>query len=195
MSSPISTPSRLQAFQLSSITEQPFDLYGYVPYQLAVVSNLLLLDRDPKIRALTDLNARELRILLNIGSYGPVHAADIAYQSRLDPYSVTRAIKVLQEQNMVEPANQKQGKAKPIVLTTQGQLVYKRLCEELDLRGQKVLQGISEQEQQQLTDLLARLEQNAERLLAEHCQQSIDQGRALTREQQEFIRWQQRTGD
>lgn len=193
MSSSVPTAARLQAFQLSSITEQPFDLFAYAPYQLAVVSNLLLLDRDPKVRALTSLNAREIRILLNIGSYGPVYAADIAYQSRLDPYSVSRAIKVLQQQQMIEPAGLSTGKVKPMILSKNGLQVYQRLCAELDHRANRLLQGVNKQEQQLLSRLLARLELNAEQMLAEHCQTALTQGERLTREQQEFIRWQQRS--
>lgn len=193
MSSPVPSASRLQAFQLSSLTEQPFDLYAYLPYQLAVVSNLLLLDRDPKIRSLTDLNARELRILLNVGSYGPINAADIAYQSRLDPYSVSRALKVLRQRGMITPVSPASGKSRPMVLSQQGQQVYQQLCGELDQRAQRLLQGVSEQEQQLLSRLLARLEGNAEQMLAEHCQQAVQQRDTLTREQQEFIRWQQRS--
>lgn len=193
MSSPTSSSARALAFQLSNLIEQPFDLFGYLPYQLAVVSNLMLLDRDPAIRALTDLNARELRILLNIGSYGPVHAADIAYQSRLDPYSVSRAIKVLLQQQMIESALPGAGKVRPMVLTAAGLAVYQQLTAELTKRAEQLLQGINEQEQQQLVTLLAKMELNAEKMLAEHCLQALKRGERLTRDQQEFIRWQQRS--
>lgn len=193
MSSSVPTSSRLHAFQLSRLVEQPLDLYGHLPYQLAVVSNLLLLDRDPTIQALTELSARELRILLNIGSYGPVHAADIAYQSRLDPYSVSRAISVLLKQHMIEAVSPASAKIKPMVLTAQGKLIYQQLCTELEQRAQRILQGIDAQDQQLLTRLLARLEWNAEQMVAEHCQYAVQQGKTLTREQQEMIRWQQRS--
>lgn len=193
MSSPTSSSARELAFQLSKLVSQPFDLYNYLPYRLALVSNLMLLDRDPNIRALTALNARELRILLNIGSYGPVHAADIVYQSRLDPYTVSRAIMVLQQQQMIEPVLSAKGKIRPMVLTSTGCEVYQQLTAELTKRAERLLQGVDQQQQQLLSQLLQIMEVNAENMLAEHCHQALERGESITREQQEFIRWQQRS--
>ncbi|MCW8999044.1 MAG: hypothetical protein OQK04_10040, partial [Kangiellaceae bacterium] len=83
---------RKASFELSENIHSPLDLYNHLPFQIAVVSNLLQLNRDLGIRNIIELEPRELRVILNIGSYMPIKAADIAYQSRMDSYTVSRAV-------------------------------------------------------------------------------------------------------
>ncbi|CCQ11617.1 hypothetical protein PALB_25180 [Pseudoalteromonas luteoviolacea B = ATCC 29581] len=188
------TKSRQNAFTLSEEIVKPFDLYQHLPYRVAVVSNLLLLDRDPLIRHLVDLDARSMRVLLNIGSYSPIIAADIAYQSRLDPYSVTRAISDLKKRQLVvDVMPLGSSRAKPVKLSEKGMKLYRELVHLIETRMAPLLNGIDESELESMMVTLAKLEHNAEAMLAEHAIQVEDQGGSLTREQQEFQRWQQRS--
>ena len=95
------TRKRNQAFKLTDRHESPLDLYEHLPFQISILSNLLQLNKDASVKDIIDLEPRELRVILNIGSYMPVKAADIAYQSRLDSYTVSRAVKTLKEFGMV----------------------------------------------------------------------------------------------
>ena len=75
---------------------------NHLPFRIAVVSNLLALNRDWDVRDMCDLEPREMRVLLNIGSYMPIKAADIAYQSRIDSYNVSRAVKALDKKQLID---------------------------------------------------------------------------------------------
>lgn len=193
MSSKKAIIGREAAFVLSENVTEPYDLFNHLPYRIAVVSNLLLLDRDPLIRHEIDLDARAMRVLLNIGSYSPITAADIAYQSRLDPYSVTRAVNDLIKRGLVTYSHEAAGRAKPVMLSETGCVMYQKLVKMIDSRLNSLLKNIAPQEIETLLTVLAKLESNAESMLAEHGRAVEKQGGTLTREQQEFARWHQRS--
>ncbi|QLE85863.1 MULTISPECIES: MarR family transcriptional regulator [Shewanella] len=190
----MTTNQRQGAFQLAINDEELFDLYQHIPYRVAITSNLLAIDRDAKIGQQTQLQTREIRVLLNVGSYGPINAADVAYQSRLDPYSVNRAINSLLQAGYIEAASSAdKQRSKPVQITAAGQLIYDKVVLHMQQRQTQLMQGITAQEQAQLLQLLEKLELNAEQMLANHVQQAQLQGQTVTRDQKELLRWQQRT--
>ena len=101
----IKNKTRLANFQLTDSIENPLDLCEHLPFRIAVVSNLLALNRDWHIRNLCELDPKEMRVLINIGSYMPIKSADIAYQSRMDSYSVSRAVKKLLAAELIDTQN------------------------------------------------------------------------------------------
>jgi len=182
--------SRKKYFNLTDRIESPIDLYQHLPFQIAVVSNLLQLSRDPAIKQLVDLEPRELRVILNIGSYMPIKSADIAYQSRMDAYTVSRAVKRLQQHKLIDfEADDTDKKAKFLVLTDNGVNIYKQICSQIEKREAKIEANLSNEEKQTLMRLLAKLEDSAETMLAENVllKQSVNE--TLTAEQKEIIRW------
>ncbi|KZN64428.1 MarR family winged helix-turn-helix transcriptional regulator [Pseudoalteromonas luteoviolacea] len=184
--------NRLKAFELSDSEQNQLALDTHIPFQIAVVSNLLSISRDPIIRNLTDLDTRELRILVNIGSYGPIAASDIAYQSRLDPYSITRAIAALAKKELVT-YQEGASRSKPVLLTDRGREIYEKVIEHLKTREEKLLAPLSINEQQLLRDLLQKLELNAEALLATEVSDCQREGLSVTRDHKEIERWFKRT--
>ena len=104
------------------------------------MSNLLALNRDLSIRSLSNLEPREMRVLLNIGSYMPIKSADIAYQSRLDSSTVSRAVKVLLTKKLIEAKPDSVSKnIKYLTLTALGVDLYKQLINALEPRAQALL--------------------------------------------------------
>ena len=187
-----SLSNRLKAFELSGSEQSQLALDKHIPFQVAVVSNLLSISRDPIIRTLTDLDTRELRILVNIGSYGPIAAADIAYQSRLDPYSINRAIAALAKKALIE-YQQGNARSKPVLLTGQGKSIYSKVVAHLKMREEKLLETLSDSEKNTLSVLLQKLELNAETVLAMEVADCHKQGLSVTRDHKELERWHKRT--
>ncbi|TQV86540.1 MarR family winged helix-turn-helix transcriptional regulator [Aliikangiella coralliicola] len=184
------TRKRKQAFELTEQLEKPLDLYDHLPFQIAVVSNLLQLNRDVAIRDIIELEPRELRTILNIGSYMPIKAADIAYQSRLDSYTVSRAVKTLRSLEMIDSApNDANKKVKYLVLTEKGKSVYQRLCHEINERTRELESVLEEDEKLTLMELLAKLEDKTESMLAGHAQSKLSNKETITADQREIIRW------
>ncbi|QPB86088.1 MarR family transcriptional regulator [Pseudoalteromonas rubra] len=184
--------NRKRALAVTNPHKEALDLAEHVPFQVAVVSNLLSLDRDPVIRSLTELNTRELRVLLNVGSYGPITAAEVSYQSRLDPYSVTRAVNALLKLELVH-AMELAGKSKPVVLTEAGEKIYREVTVHVQKREAMLTEHMSDDEKAQLSALLMKLELTAEEILANEVTEMEAQGQAVTRDHKEMQRWYKRS--
>jgi len=185
---------RKNAFQLTDQIESPIDLYEHLPFQIAVVSNLLQLNRDLAIREIIDLEPRELRVIINIGSYMPISGAEIAYQARLDSYTVSRAVKKLKSLEMIESQMvDSNKKVKYLVLTEKGRDVYHKLCNVIDARTQMLESGLSDDEKHLLMNLLAKLEDKAEEMLTSHAREKLANGEVLPADQKEIIRWRKKS--
>lgn len=186
----ISSSARKKAFTLSNKIINPLDLTIHLPFRVAVVSNLLALNRDWKIRGLCELEPREMRVLLNIGSYMPIKSADIAYQSRLDSYTVSRAVKKLHSLNLIDINADRFGKnIKNLSLNDAGISLYKKLTAALEPRSEEVESVLSEQERVMFYEMLEKIEKKTESLLAEQAIEMIEQGLEPPADQKELIRW------
>lgn len=186
----IKNSARSQAFELTKENENPLDLSNHLPFRVAVVSNLLALNRDWKIRNLSELDPREMRVLLNIGSYMPIKSADIAYQSRLDSYTVSRAVKKLLELNLIESqADIHKKNVKNLLLNEKGKKIYHQVVTAMDERSKQLESVLSEEELGQFFTMLEKVENKAEQLLAEQATGLIIDGLDAPADQKELIRW------
>jgi DNA-binding MarR family transcriptional regulator len=151
---------------------------------------LLALNRDWKIRELADLEPREMRVLLNIGSYMPIKAADIAYQSRIDSYNVSRAVKALQKKGLIDiqPALHSRN-IKYLVLNKQGIELYHRVTQAMNERANELESVLDKDECALFYSMLEKIEEKAERLLAEQAISRITRGQEPPADQKELIRW------
>jgi len=170
--------------------ESPLDLTEHLPFRVAVVSNLLALNRDWKIRNLSNLDPREMRVLLNIGSYMPIKSADIAYQSRLDSYTVSRAVKKLLSLNLIEClADDKKKNVKNLQLNEQGKALYQRITLAMNERSKELESILSDDEMSQFYQMLEKIENKTEQILAEQALSLISEGYDAPADQKELIRW------
>ncbi len=174
--------------------DKPLDLSNHLPFRIAVVSNLLALNRDWKIRHLSDLDPRELRVLINIGSYMPIKSADIAYQSRLDSYTVSRAVKKLLSLELIEArADRHKKNVKNLVLNARGKELYQSIISALDERSKQLESVLTEDELSLFYSMLEKVENKAEQLLAEQARELISSGLDAPADQKELIRWHKKS--
>lgn len=192
----ISLSAREQAFELSALNAEPLDLSNHLPFRVAVVSNLLALNRDLSIRSLSNLEPRELRVLLNIGSYMPIKSADIAYQSRIDSSNVSRAVKVLLTKQLIsaepDPASKN---IKYLSLTELGSRLYEQLISAIEPRAQALESVLSAKERECLFQCLTKIEAKAEQLLAQQALSFVNQGLEIPADQKELLRWYKKSQD
>jgi DNA-binding MarR family transcriptional regulator len=175
---------------LTTLVDEPLNLSEHLPFRIAVVSNLLALNRDLSIRSVSDLEPREIRVLLNIGSYMPIKAADIAYQSRIDSSNVSRAVKVLlREKLIVSEPDSASKNIKNLSLTAHGLSLYKQLTDELTPRAQALESVLDDAELQSFYQILAKIETKAEQLLAQQALSFVNQGLEIPADQKELLRW------
>ncbi|MDG1750538.1 MAG: MarR family winged helix-turn-helix transcriptional regulator, partial [Thalassotalea sp.] len=139
---------------------------------------------------LSELDPREMRVLLNIGSYMPIKSADIAYQSRLDSYTVSRAVKKLLELNLIETqADTHKKNVKNLLLNEKGKKIYYQVVTAMDERSKQLESVLSEEELGQFFTMLEKVENKAEQLLAEQATGLIIDGLDAPADQKELIRW------
>lgn len=177
-------------FKLNQSIDEPLDLYSHLPFQLAVVTNLLQLNKDASIKEISDLEPREFRVLLNIGTFMPIKAADIAYLGRLDSYTVSRAVKKLIEAELVivEP-DLNNLKVKNLVLSEKGTTLYYQLKDSINERTTELERVLTDEEKKVLMGALAKIECKAESMIADHAKQQLDKGHKIPADQKEIIRW------
>lgn len=177
-------------FKFNQLIDNPLDLYDHLPFQLAVVTNLLQLNKDASIKEISDLEPREFRVLLNIGTFSPIKAADIAYLGRLDSYTVSRAVKKLTDAKLVliEP-DLNNLKIKNLVLTKKGTKLYYQLRDSIDERTLELESVLTKEERKVLMRALVKVESQAEKMIADHAKQQLDKGHIIPADQKEIIRW------
>lgn len=197
---PLSRPApdfvarREREFVLTDRIDEPFDLYHHLPFRLATLTNLLALDRDIDIRNASSLGLRELRVLLNIGSYMPIRAVDIAYQTRLDTFTVSRAVKTLLKLKLITlQSDLRDRRAQYLSLTNAGEAEYRSIVDVLQARDRALTRVLTSEERRQFETVLGRLEELAESLLVEHAERMLEREEPISADQRELIRWRKRS--
>jgi DNA-binding MarR family transcriptional regulator len=182
--------ARNKAFTLTQEVVEPLDLTTHLPFRVAVVSNLLALNRDWHIRELCDLEPREMRVLLNIGSYMPINSADIAYQSRIDSYNVSRAVKALDKKNLLDIRRDEKSKnIKILALNEQGKALYHKLTRAMEIRSAELESVLTPDETTAFYHMLSKIEEKTEHLLAKQALAKIAEGAEAPADQKELVRW------
>lgn len=185
--------ARQKAFRLTDRIKAPLDLLNHLPFRIATASNLLTLNRDMTFRDICDLETREMRVLINIGSYMPINGADIAYQSRMDSYTVSRAAKVLRGKGLIDVEKDATNKrSKNFVLTPAGEEVYRRVVDAVEERSRVLESALSASERENFYDMLARVENKVEHLLAGQAISRLEEGSEIPADQKELVRWYKR---
>lgn len=184
---------RKRVYPLVRRDPPPLDLEGHVPFKIAVLSNLLRADRDPIVRGLTDLPGRELRVLISIGGYGPIGAADIAYQSRLGTHQVSRAVATLVHRGLIDARPDAIDQRRFLLtLTGEGEELYAEIAKALRARAAKLTAVLTSDEEATLISLLTRLEDSAEEVLGLEVAERLLAGEAASADQRELLRWYRR---
>lgn len=177
-------------FSLTEKLPAPLDLEAHLPFRIAVLANLLQAGRDPIVRSLTDLGGREVRVLLNVGSYQPTRAADLSYHSRLDDFTVSRGARTLIERGLVKSERDAvDRRTVHLELTRSGQELYRQISETLERRSRALEATFKPDEVTVLIGLLERLEDRAEEVLAGEALELQAQGQTLTADQKDLIKW------
>jgi DNA-binding MarR family transcriptional regulator len=120
----------------------------------------------------------------------PIKAADIAYQSRIDSYNVSRAVKSLQNKGLIEVQLSEQSRnIKFLILNEQGTQLYHKVINSMEIRATELESALDENEQVQFYQMLEKIENKAEQLLAEQALDKISDGENAPADQKELIRW------
>lgn len=128
----------------------------------------------------------------------PIKSADIAYQSRIDSYNVSRAVKALDKKGLIDIRRDEKSKnIKILALNDQGKALYQQLTTAMELRSKELESVLTADETSAFYNTLSKIEDKVEQLLAKQALTKIARGEDAPGDQKELIRWYKkgRSGD
>lgn len=143
------------------------DLESYFPYLLRSISSRIGVGTSTIVVGDFRIGMREWRILAQMADKGPITNKDITDASGMDKASVSRALKYLEEQSLIEAAPSVDGnwRSKPYDLTNTGVEVYNHIAGQKLERADSLWGDMTPEEQQELIRLLQKLKKNVFRVL------------------------------
>lgn len=141
-----------------------FDLETFLPYRLHQAAERTSQQFQKHYRDTYGMNRTEWRVLLHVGSYGPVSATQIARRSRLDKAVISRAIFKLEQDGLIERRHRPNDRrGHDLALTDRGARVFERLREMAAAFNAELIGLLGDREGRQLLEALHRLERAAGR--------------------------------
>jgi DNA-binding MarR family transcriptional regulator len=141
----------------------------FLPYQMSTASRAVsgLIIRDYYERF--GLSVPEWRVLAILGEGVGLTQSDLCGETRMDKVAINRAVKALVEDGMVcRTPNENDGRSHHLHLTEHGQEIFDQLLPHGLAVWQRICEPLSDEELAQLTSLVLRLRDEAERLAAEN---------------------------
>jgi DNA-binding MarR family transcriptional regulator len=140
-------------------------LEAYLPYRLSVASNRASRWVARSYETRFGLSIWQWRVIAVLGGADQLTAQDIATATAMDKVTVSRAVRALLENGFVSrKKHDRDGRSALLELTGSGRSVYTEIAPEAMRQEAELLDGFSETEIDQLTQLLTRLEQRADDL-------------------------------
>lgn len=149
--------------QAESAGDHPLRLGAYLPYRLSVASNKAsgLIARAYQSRF--GLSIQEWRVIAVLGEGRALTAQAICEATAMDKVSVSRAIRALDERELVRRKQRSSDRrASDVELTGEGARIYDEIAP-LALDYERVLlDGVSDEDRERLMTLLEMLERRAD---------------------------------
>jgi DNA-binding MarR family transcriptional regulator len=143
-------------------TTPPITLERFLPYRLAVLSNVVSNAVARIYGERFDLTIPQWRVIATLGQYGVLTARDIAAHAVLHKSTVSRAVAPLCKRGLVaREANPEDMREALLVLTAAGQAVYAAIAPEALAFSQRLESVLSEAERATLFALIERLDAHA----------------------------------
>lgn len=137
---------------------QPFDLSAYVPFYLNAISNRWTSTSSRTYLRRFGFGVVEWRVLAALAATGASSSLDIVNLVGLDPASVSRAMRSLEEHGRVAPVEGRfAGRTKPYCMTANGIALFERVREVALKREAQLLAPLSERERADLLKLLQKV--------------------------------------
>lgn len=150
----------LNATQASLLT-----LERYLPYRLSILSNRTSTLVAESYKDRFGLSITEWRIMAVLGEYSGVSADEISLKTQIEKSLISRAIGKLLKRNLIQRQISKEDKRRSqIELSSMGYDVYSQIVPLSLAYEQQLLSCLSQQEQEDLSNLIDRLYLHADTL-------------------------------
>jgi DNA-binding MarR family transcriptional regulator len=133
------------------------NLNTFFPYQFSVLAQQVT-EFIAKIYEEFGLTKMEWRVLATIGYHCEISARDICQFTYLDKMQVSRAINKLIKSDFLSQQTSEQDRRKNLLnLTAKGNELYQKIIPLVKNQEQRLLEGLSVQEREQLKELTVKL--------------------------------------
>ena len=140
-------------------------LSEFVPYQLAVVGNLVSHAIATLYEQKYNIQIPEWRILMTLAEYGELSAHEVADRSSMDRARVSRAQRRMDDLGLIKVAMDSQDRRKTLLsLTEQGWELCGNIVPDAEHVGEWLLQSLSEDEKNTLATVMTKLMQRSDEL-------------------------------
>jgi len=135
-----------------------FDLVGFLPYRLSVLSNQVSSGIARTYAERFGLGVTEWRVIAILGRFPGISASQISDKSAMDKVAISRAVRRLIEQGRVErQASAADRRTRHLFLTDAGQGVFEAIVPAALDYERRLLACLSDAERNQLDQLIERL--------------------------------------
>ena len=147
-------------------TEDRLRLGDFLPYRLAVTSNLVSRLVASAYQSRFGLTIWEWRVVAILGEGVPMTAQSIADSAAMDKVSVSRAVRSLVERDLVQrESHGSDGRARLLRLTAGGEAIYRDITPVALAEEAALVEELDADEVAVLAGLLDRLRKRAEGLM------------------------------
>jgi len=140
------------------------NLNTFFPYQFSVLAQQMT-EFVAQIYEEFGLSKMEWRVLATIGYHCEISARDICKFTHLDKMQVSRAInKLIQSELLLQQVSVDDRRKTMLSLTTKGNELYQEIIPLVKTQEQRLLEGLTEQECEQLKVLTVKLSEQLDML-------------------------------
>ncbi|MEH3105768.1 MAG: MarR family winged helix-turn-helix transcriptional regulator [Sphingomonas fennica] len=148
-----------------AIPKQPLALKQYMPFFWSAISNRWTSSSSRLYLGQYGVGIGEWRVLATLGAQGSATSLDVVKLVGMDPGAVSRAMRDLESKGYVVPVQGRfVGRNKPYEMTDAGVALFDRLRVTATARADRLLDGLTRDEQQTLLTLLQRVHANLAKL-------------------------------
>jgi len=145
-----------------------FNLSGFLPYQLSILSNRISNAISRTYQARFGLTVPQWRVMAVLGEFDAMTARDIARATEMDKVSVSRAVARLRERGLVAAeAASRDGRSRILRLSSTGRDIFEEVVPVAKAYEAALLDGLSRTEIDSLNALIAKLAARVEQVSAE----------------------------
>ncbi|WP_428033718.1 MarR family winged helix-turn-helix transcriptional regulator [Amphritea sp.] len=145
--------------------EQQLELSQYFPYQLSTLDTAVSRSMSQLYSGRFNLNRQEWRVMAALGNKNAMTAKEIATHCNLEKMQVSRTVSRLKDSDLIlQQEDNDDRRYTRLSLTEKGKTIYRKLVPLLLAREAFILSALSEDELQQMLDLMNKIGQKAQEL-------------------------------
>ncbi|MAC46867.1 MarR family winged helix-turn-helix transcriptional regulator [Oceanospirillum beijerinckii] len=142
------------------------DLNTFFPFRLSILEKRVSESIAQHYADRFNLTRYEWRVMATLAMHHTMSAKQVANFTRLDKMQVSRAISGLKSAELINQSKSEQDKRTSVLtLTDQGLALYNQIVPLVMAQEEKILQALSDEEQQTLHKLMQTLSSHAEDLI------------------------------